>query len=129
MGAGGGRPRQGGHYVTAYGTASRSARAVTPRRLAPPPPGRTLNLRMTLLVVVLGAAAYAGALPLYLLFRVSRPALALGAASEAITALNAQLMRRGSAPHQTLRNVHPLARAASPRPPSLALPRHLVLAR
>ena len=83
---------------------------------------------MTLLVVVLGAAAYAGALPLYLLFRVSRPALALGGASEAITALNAQLMRRDSALHQTVRIVHALARAASPRPDSLALARHLLVA-
>src|SRR5207248_5101636 len=101
---------------------------VTPRRLAPPPPGRTLNLRMTLLVVVLGAAAYAGALPLYLLFRVSRPALALGAATEAITTLNAQLTWRDSALHQTVRIVHALARAASPRPDSLALARRLLAA-
>ena len=83
---------------------------------------------MTLLVVVLGAAAYAGALPLYLLFRVSRPALALGAASEAITALNSQLTRRDSALHQTVRIVHALARAASPRPDSLALARRLLVA-
>ena len=83
---------------------------------------------MTLLVVVLGAAAYAGALPLYLLFRVSRPALALGAASETITALNAQLTRRDSALHQTVRIVHALARAASPRPDSLALARRLLVA-
>jgi len=83
---------------------------------------------MTLLVVVLGAAAYAGALPLYLLFRVSRPALALGAASEAITALNAQLTRRDSALHQTVRIVHALAPVASPRPDSLALARRLLVA-
>src|SRR2546430_11472349 len=83
---------------------------------------------MTLLVVVLGAAAYAGALPLYLLFRVSRPALALGTASEAITALNAQLTRRDSALHQTVRIVHALARAAAPPPDSLALARRLVRA-
>jgi len=79
-------------------------------------------------VVVLGAAAYAGALPLYLLFRVSRPALALGAASEAITTLNAQLTWRDSALHQTVRIVHALARAASPRPDSLALARRLLVA-
>src|SRR2546430_13343009 len=79
---------------------------------------------MTLLVVVLGAAACAGALPLYLLFRVSRPALALGAASEAITALNAQLMRRDSALHQTLPIVPAPPPPASPPPPSLALARH-----
>ena len=83
---------------------------------------------MTLLVVVLGAAAYAGALPLYLLFRVSRPALALGAATEAITTLNAQLTWRDSALHQTVRIVHALARAASPRPDSLALARRLLVA-
>src|SRR2546430_1279117 len=83
---------------------------------------------MTLLVVVLGAAAYAGALPLYLLFRVSRPALALGAASEAITTLNAQLTWRDSALHQAVRIVHALARAASPRPDSLALARRLLVA-
>src|SRR2546430_14676376 len=83
---------------------------------------------MTLLVVVLGAAAYAGALPLYLLFRVSRPALALGTASEAITALNAQLTRRDSALHQTVRVVHALARAAAPRPDSLAPPRRPLVA-
>jgi len=79
-------------------------------------------------VVVLGAAAYAGALPLYLLFRVSRPALALGAATEAITTLNAQLTWRDSALHQTVRIVHALARAASPRPDSLALARRLLVA-
>ncbi|HMC19183.1 MAG TPA: ATP-binding protein [Gemmatimonadales bacterium] len=101
---------------------------MTPRRLAPPPPGRTLNLRMTLLVVVLGAGVYAGALPLYLLFRVSRPALALGAASEAITALNAQLTRRDSALLQTVRVVHALARTGSPRADSLALARRLLVA-
>src|SRR2546429_6037972 len=83
---------------------------------------------MTLRVVVLGAAAYAGALPLYLLFRVSRPALALGAASEAITTLNAQLTWRDSALHQTVRIVHALARAASPRVDSLALARRLLVA-
>src|SRR5436305_1488063 len=55
-------------------------------------------------------------------------ALALGGASEAITALNAQLMRRDSALHQTVRIVHALARAASPRPDSLALARHLLVA-
>jgi len=83
---------------------------------------------MTLLVVVLGAAVYAGALPLYLLFRVSRPALALGAASEAITALNAQLTRRDSALLQTVRVVHALARTGSPRADSLALARRLLVA-
>src|SRR5205814_10571390 len=66
--------------------------------------------------------------PLYLLFRVSRPALALGAASEAITALNAQLTRRDSALLQTVRVVHALARTGSPRADSLALARRLLVA-
>jgi signal transduction histidine kinase/CheY-like chemotaxis protein len=81
---------------------------------------------MTLLVVVLAAGVYAGALPLYLLFRVSRPALALGAATEAITTLNAQLMRRDSALHEAVRIVHALARASSPTADSLALARRLL---
>src|SRR5436305_500432 len=83
---------------------------------------------MTLLVVVLGAGVYAGALPLYLLFRVGRPAPAVGAASEAITALNAQLTRRDSALLQTVRVVHALARTGSPRADSLALARRLLVA-
>jgi signal transduction histidine kinase/CheY-like chemotaxis protein len=81
---------------------------------------------MTLLVVVLGAGVYAGALPLYLLFRVSRPALALGAATEAITTLNAQLMRRDSALHEAVRIVHALARTSSRPVDSLALARRLL---
>src|SRR4029077_17103733 len=84
-------------YVSAYGTAPRAPRSVTPRRLTPPPPGRTLSLRMTLLVVVLGAGGYAGTLPLYLFFKVSRPALALGAATEAIAAVGADVAHRDSA--------------------------------
>src|SRR5437867_270631 len=42
----------------------------------------TLSLRVTLLAVTLAAGVYAGALPIYLFLRVSRPALALGAAAE-----------------------------------------------
>jgi len=49
---------------------------------------------MTLLVVVLGAGVYAGTLPLYLFFKVSRPALALGAATEAIAAVGADVAQR-----------------------------------
>jgi signal transduction histidine kinase/CheY-like chemotaxis protein len=52
---------------------------------------------MTLLVVVLGAGVYAGALPLYLFFKVSRPALALGQATESIAAVGAEVARRDSA--------------------------------
>ena len=46
-------------------------------------------MRVTLLGVALGAGLYAAALPVYLFFRVSRPALALGAATQAITTLSA----------------------------------------
>src|SRR6266566_3920511 len=52
---------------------------------------------MTLLVVVLGAGVYAGTLPLYLFFKVSRPALALGQATEAIAAVGVDVVRRDSA--------------------------------
>ncbi len=52
---------------------------------------------MTLLVVVLGAGVYAGTLPLYLFFKVSRPALALGQATEAIAAVGVDVARRDSA--------------------------------
>ena len=99
---------------------------MTPSPVAPPRPGRTLNLRMTLLLVVLAAGVYAGALPLYLLFRVSRPALALGAATEAITTLNTRLTQRDSALHQAIRIVHALAARSAPRPDSLALARRLL---
>src|SRR6266480_3395109 len=57
---------------------------MTPRRLAPPAARRALSLRVTLLAVALVAGLYAGALPVYLYFRISRPALALGAVTEAV---------------------------------------------
>ena len=57
---------------------------MTPRRLAPPTARRALSLRVTLLAVALVAGLYAGALPVYLYFRISRPALALGAVTEAV---------------------------------------------
>jgi len=58
---------------------------------------RAFSLRVTLLAVALAAGAYAAALPVYLFFRVSRPALALGAATEAITTVSAAFARRDSA--------------------------------
>ena len=82
---------------------------------------------MTLLLVVVVAGVYAGALPLYLLFRVSRPALALGAASEALTAVNVAVTQRDSALRRTLRIVRALARGASRAPDSLALARRLLV--
>ena len=81
---------------------------------------------MTLLVVILGAGVYAGALPLYLLFRVSRPALALGAASEALTAVNVELTQRDSALRRTLHIVRALAGGASRAPDSVTLARRLL---
>ncbi|HET7296062.1 MAG TPA: HAMP domain-containing protein, partial [Gemmatimonadales bacterium] len=99
---------------------------MTPQRLAPSAPGRRLSLRITLLVVALAAGAYAAALPLYLFFRVSRPALALGAATEAISTLGEDLARRDSALDQVLAIVRSLARRAAPSADSLRLAHRLM---
>lgn len=95
--------------------------------LAPSAPGRGFSLRITLLVVALAAAAYAAALPLYLFFRVSRPALALGAATEAITTVGEDLARRDSALDQVLAIARNLARSLSPNGDSLQLAHRLLL--
>lgn len=95
--------------------------------LAPATPGRRLSLRITLPVVALAAGAYAAALPLYLFFRVSRPALALGAATEAISMLGEDLARRDSALDQVLAIVRNLARSRAPRADSLNLAHRLLL--
>ena len=105
---------------------------MTPQRLAPAPapaptsPGRRISLRVTLLAVALTAGAYAAALPVYLFFRVSRPALALGAATEEITTLSASLARRDSALLQTLALVRALAGRRSVPADSLRLARSLL---
>src|SRR3989441_1217115 len=52
-----------------------------------------LSLRVTLIAVALAAGAYAAALPLYLFFPVSRPALAPGAPPQTITPPGAALGR------------------------------------
>ena len=70
---------------------------MTPRRLAPPTARRALSLRVTLLAVALVAGLYAGALPVYLYFRISRPALALGAVTEAVAGAAEILARRDGA--------------------------------
>jgi signal transduction histidine kinase/CheY-like chemotaxis protein len=100
---------------------------VTPQTLAPSAPGPGFSLRLTLLGVALAAAAYAAALPLYLFFRVSRPALALGAATEAITMVGEDLARRDSALDQVLAIVRNLTRTPSPTADSLSLARRLLL--
>ncbi len=100
---------------------------MTPRTLSPPAPGRGLSLRITLLGVALAAAAYAAALPLYLFFRVSRPALALGAATEAITTVGEDLARRDSALDQVLAIMRNLARSPAPMADSLSLAHRLLL--
>jgi signal transduction histidine kinase len=79
------------------------------------------SLRVTLLVVALAAGVYAGALPIYLFFRVSRPALALGAATEAITTVSAVFARRDSALNRALAIVQDLTRRARPSADSLRL--------
>jgi signal transduction histidine kinase len=85
-----------------------------------------LSLRVTLLAVALAAGAYAAALPVYLFFRVSRPALALGAATEGITTVSASLARRDSALIQTIAIVRALASRPARSADSLRLARHLL---
>src|SRR2546421_4289503 len=92
---------------------------VTPRRLAPPAERRALSLRVTLLAVTLAAGVYAGALPLHLFFRVSRPALALGDATEAIAGVGLEVARRDSAIHQVLTVARSIARSGTLRADSL----------
>jgi signal transduction histidine kinase/CheY-like chemotaxis protein len=99
---------------------------VTPQRLGPSSAERRLSLRVTLLVVALTAGAYAAALPVYLFFRVSRPALALGVATDEITTLSASLARRDSALLQTLAIVRAEAGRRSASPDSVRLARRLL---
>jgi C4-dicarboxylate-specific signal transduction histidine kinase len=87
---------------------------------------RSLSLRATLLAVALAAGVYTAALPLYLYFRVSRPALALGAATETITIVGENLARRDSALDQVLVIVRLLARRSSPTADSLTLVHRLL---
>jgi len=86
---------------------------------------RLLSLRVTLLAVALGAGAYAAALPVYLFFRVSRPALALGAATEAITTVSAVFARRDSALNRAVAIVRDLTHRPRPSADSLRLVRDL----
>ena len=78
-------------------------------------------MRVTLLAVALAAGAYAAALPVYLFFRVSRPALALGAATEAITTVSAVFARRDSALNRAVAMVRDLTRRPRPSADSLRL--------
>lgn len=82
---------------------------------------RALSLRVTLLAVALAAGAYAAALPVYLFFRVSRPALELGAATEAITTVSAVFARRDSALNRAVAIVRDLTRRPRPSADSLRL--------
>jgi len=91
---------------------------VTPRRL--------LSLRVTLLAVALAAGVYAAALPLYLFFRVSRPALALGDATEAIAAVGLEVARRDSAIHQVSAIARSIARNPTLRADSLRVAHRLM---
>jgi signal transduction histidine kinase/ActR/RegA family two-component response regulator len=74
--------------------------------------GHAISLRITLLGVALSAAAYASALPLYLYFRVSRPALALGGTIQGIADVGDDLARRKAALGQALVLSRNLARRA-----------------
>ncbi len=87
---------------------------------------RLLSLRVTLLAVALAAGVYAAALPLYLFFRVSRPALALGEATEAIAAVGLEVARRDSAIHQVLAIARSIARTPTLRGDSLRVAHRLL---
>src|SRR5439155_644859 len=106
--------------------APRAPLIVTPRRLAPPAERRALSLRVTLLAVTLAAGVYAGALPLHLFFRVSRPALALGDATEAIAAVGLDVARRRSAIHRVLTVARSIARSGTLRADSLRVAHRLL---
>lgn len=89
-------------------------------------PRRLLSLRVTLLAVALAAGVYAAALPLYLFFRVSRPALALGDATEAIAAVGLEVARRDSAIHQVSAIARSIARNPTLRADSLRVAHRLM---
>lgn len=97
----------------------KAARLPRLARLAHLAGGRAISLRFTLLAVALCAAAYASALPLYLYFRVSRPALALGGTIEAMAAVGDELAQRKLALDQALARARDLARR--PRAPADSL--------
>ena len=56
-----------------------------------------VSLRTTLLLIMFAAALYAGALPLYLFFRVRSAAVSLGKGTEAVVALQEDLVHRDNA--------------------------------
>ena len=75
--------------------------------------GRAISLRITLLAVALAAALYGSALPMYLYFRVSRPALALGATIEGIAEVGDALAQRKVALVEAFTMARVLARRPS----------------
>jgi len=81
---------------------------------------------VTLLAVALAAGAYAGALPFFLFFRVSRPALALGAETETVAGLGQDLARRDSVLARALVMVRTLARSPTPQADSVRVARRLL---
>ena len=81
---------------------------------------------MTLLAVALATGAYAGALPFYLFFRVSRPALALGAETETVAGLGQDLARRDSVLARALVMVRTLARSPTVQADSVRVARRLL---
>jgi signal transduction histidine kinase len=87
---------------------------------------RAINLRITLLAVALCAAVYASALPLYLYFRVSRPALALGGTIEGIAEVGEDLAQRKGALDQALAMARALTRRVRAPADSLRAAHRLV---
>ncbi|HEU5262681.1 MAG TPA: hybrid sensor histidine kinase/response regulator [Gemmatimonadales bacterium] len=68
-----------------------------PRSLLPVLGAAWVSLRTALLLMMLAAALYAGALPLYLFFRVRSAAVSLGKGTEAVIALQEDLGHRDNA--------------------------------
>lgn len=70
---------------------------MSPTGLGAAAPSTAPSLRATLLVLILAAGIYAGALPLILFFRVRSAAFSVGAGTEVVVALQEDLARRDNA--------------------------------
>ncbi|HVH10968.1 MAG TPA: HAMP domain-containing protein, partial [Gemmatimonadales bacterium] len=99
---------------------------MTPQSLEGLVTGRPVKLRVTLLVVALAASGYASGLPLYLYFRVSRPALAFGAATAVAASVAQDFARRDSALDQLRALTARLAGRPTSPADSLALAHRLL---
>lgn len=79
---------------------------------------RGLSLRTLLLLLVIGAGAYAGAFSVFLYFRVGAPAFALGEGAEALVRLLDDLQRRHDALERAMALARGLASGGRPIAPA-----------